>query len=321
MPNEFSTFAGMKIALLDDVHDLFRSVFEEQGWKVDLFSDSSRSALKETISEYNGIVLRSRIKMDEDLLQHAKSLKFIGRPGAGLENIDVDYCKVRGIKVYRSPEGNRDALAEHALGMLLMLFNNLKRADSEVRGGLWQREENRGHELMGKTVGIIGYGYMGKAFAQRLSGFGVKLLAYDKYKSDFGNNSVSEVSLEELKMKSDVISLHVPLTEETRGMINADFLSGLSRSVYLLNTARGPVVNTADLIDALQSGKVKGACLDVLEQESTSFEKVDHLPDSMQELLASDKVILSPHIAGWTHEAKQKMAEFLVEKILTDFGS
>ena len=321
MPNEFSTFAGMKIALLDDVHDLFRSAFEEQGWNVDLLSNSSRSALKETISEYNGIILRSRIKMDEDLLQHAKSLKFIGRPGAGLENIDRKYCEAHGIEVYRSPEGNRDALAEHALGMMLMLFNNLKRADSEVRGGLWRREENRGHELMGKTVGIIGYGYMGEAFAQRLSGFGVKLLAYDKYKSDFGTNSVSKVSLEELKMQSDVISLHVPLTKETRGMINADFLSGLSRSVYLLNTARGPVVNTADLVDALRSGKVKGACLDVLEQESTSFEKVDHLPDSMQELLASDKVILSPHIAGWTHEAKQKMAEFLVEKILTDFGS
>ena len=196
----------MKIALLDDVHDLFRSAFEEQGWNVDVLSDSSRSALKETLSEYNGIILRSRIKIDEDLLQHAKSLKFIGRPGAGLENIDVDYCKVHGIKVYRSPEGNRDALAEHALGMLLMLFNNLKRADSEVREGLWRREENRGHELMGKTVGIIGYGYMGEAFAQRLSGFGVKLLAYDKYKSDFGNNTISEVSLEELKMKSDVIS-------------------------------------------------------------------------------------------------------------------
>jgi len=311
----------MKIALLDEVHDLFRSSFEEQGWNVDMLSEISRSELKEKISEYDGIILRSRIKMDEDLLQHANSLKFIGRPGAGLENIDLDYCEARGIKVYRSPEGNRDALAEHALGMLLMLFNNLKKADSEVREGLWRREENRGHELMGKTVGIIGYGYMGEAFAQRLSGFGVKLMAYDKYKSDFGNDMVDEVSLEELKMESDVISLHVPLTEETRGMINADFLSGLSRSVYLLNTARGPVVNTADLVDALQSGKVKGACLDVLEQESTSFEKVDHLPDSMQELLASDKVILSPHIAGWTHEAKQKMAEFLVEKILADVGS
>jgi len=311
----------MKIALLDDVHDLFRFCFEGQGWKVDLLSDSSRSALKETISEYDGIILRSRIKMDEDLLQHANSLKFIGRPGAGLENFDLDYCESKGIKVFRSPEGNRDALAEHALGMLLMLFNNLKKADSEVREGLWRREENRGHELMGKTVGIIGYGYMGEAFAQRLSGFGVKLMAYDKYKSDFGNDMVDEVSLEELKMESDVISLHVPLTEETRGMINADFLSGLSRSVYLLNTARGPVVNTADLVDALQSGKVKGACLDVLEQESTSFEKVDQLSDSMRELLASDKVILSPHIAGWTHEAKQKMAEFLVEKILADVGS
>jgi len=311
----------MKIALLDEVHDLFRSSFEEQGWNVDMLSEISRSELKEKISEYDGIILRSRIKMDEDLLQHANSLKFIGRPGAGLENIDLDYCEARGIKVYRSPEGNRDALAEHALGMLLMLFNNLKKADSEVREGLWRREENRGHELMGKTVGIIGYGYMGEAFAQRLSGFGVKLMAYDKYKSDFGNDMVDEVSLEELKMESDVISLHVPLTEETRGMINADFLSGLSRSVYLLNTARGPVVNTADLVDALQSGKVKGSCLDVLEQESTSFEKVDQLSDSMRELLASDKVILSPHIAGWTHEAKQKMAEFLVEKILADVGS
>jgi len=311
----------MKIAFLDAVHDSIKTSFVELGWDVQEWFDLSRDEIKEKLFELDGIILRSRIKMDSDFLQHAKKLQFIGRPGAGLENIDSDYCKHKGIKVFRSPEGNRDALAEHAIGMLLMLFNNLKRADNEVREGKWRREENRGHELMGKTVGIIGYGYMGEAFAKRLAGFQVKLIAYDKYKTGFGNGVVKEVSLEELKLNADVISLHVPLTDETSGMVCEDFLSSLSHPIYLINTARGPVVQTRALIDALRSGKVLGACLDVFEQESSSFESVHETKKSMQELRDSDSVVLSPHIAGWTHESKEKMAKFLIEKITAEFGS
>lgn len=311
----------MKIAFLDAVHDSIKTSFVELGWDVQEWFDLSRDEIKEKLFELDGIILRSRIKMDSDFLQHAKKLQFIGRPGAGLENIDSDYCKHKGIKVFRSPEGNRDALAEHATGMLLMLFNNLKRADNEVREGKWRREENRGHELMGKTVGIIGYGYMGEAFAKRLAGFQVKLIAYDKYKTGFGNGVVKEVSLEELKLNADVISLHVPLTDETSGMVCEDFLRSLSHPIYLINTARGPVVQTRALIDALRSGKVLGACLDVFEQESSSFESVHETKKIMQELRDADSVVLSPHIAGWTHESKEKMAKFLIEKITAEFGS
>lgn len=311
----------MKIAFIDAVHDSIKTSFIKLGWEVLEWFDLSRDELKENLLEIDGIILRSRIKMDADLLQYAKKLRFIGRPGAGLENIDCAYCQEKGIKVFRSPEGNRDALAEHAMGMLLMLLNNLKRADNEVREGVWRREENRGHELMGKTVGIIGYGYMGEAFAKRLTGFQVKLIAHDKYKKGFGKGVVKEVSLEELKLSADIISLHVPLTDETIGMVGEGFLSSLSGPVYLINTARGPLVQTKPLIDALHSGKVLGACLDVFEQESSSFEKVHEMKKSMRELRACNSVLLSPHIAGWTHQSKEKMAKFLIEKITAEFGN
>ncbi|MFT7612873.1 MAG: D-3-phosphoglycerate dehydrogenase [Parvicellaceae bacterium] len=311
----------MKVAFLDQVHPILTESFEKIGWEVDMLDNLSRTEILEKINRYQGIILRSRIKMNAEFLSHASNLKFIGRPGAGLENIDLGYCSTNEIEVFRSPEGNRDAVAEHAIGMLLSLFNNLKRADSEVRDGLWIREGNRGHELKGKTVGIIGYGYMGKAIAERLAGFGVRIIAYDKYISGFASASVEEVSLDVLQKEADVVSLHIPHSDETSGMVNSSFINAFAKSIYLINTARGSSVKISDLMEAIQTGKVLGACLDVLEIESSTFEEIAiNFPPEFQGLISSGQVVLSPHIAGWTHEAKLKMGEFLAEKIIAKFG-
>lgn len=310
----------MKIAFIDSVHPLVSERFEAQGWQCDFLYSLNRDELKNIIQQYDGIILRSRIKMDEDFLNLATHLKFIGRPGAGLENIDLIFCKKNNIQVFRSPEGNCDAVGEHALGMLLMLLNNLKRADSEVRQGIWRREENKGYELKGKTVAIIGYGYMGKAFAKKLKGFEVNVIAYDKYEQNFSNEFVTEVTLQEIFTHADVVSLHTPQTKETIGMVNELFLSNFKKSIYFINTARGKSVITKDLMTAIHSGKVLGACLDVLEHESSSFEEVIAQSDELEALTKSEKIILSPHIAGWTHEAQFKMADILCSKILTVFG-
>lgn len=312
----------MKIAFLDTVHEHLTSAFEEAGWQVDQLDQLSRKELKEIIHDYDGIILRSRLKMDEDFLSHALKLKFIGRPGAGLENIDLDYCESKKIKVFRSPEGNRDAVAEHCIGMLLSLFNHLKRADIEVRDGQWKREENSGFELKGKTVGILGYGYMGEAFAKRLVGFGVNVIAYDKYKSGFSSQYVNEVTEDELFKETDVLSIHIPQSPETIGLVNDDYLKNFRKDIYLINSARGKSVVLKDLLEALQNGKVLGACLDVLEVEKSSFENIveDQNNPVFKQLLNSDRVLFSPHIAGWTFEAKEKMAVYLSDKILKEFN-
>lgn len=310
----------MRVLFIDNVHPLIAERFSKLGWQCDYMLKDSREEILQVIGNYEGLVLRSRIKIDEDFLSKAINLKFIGRPGAGLENIDLDYCESHGIKVFRSPEGNRDAVAEHAIGMILMLFNNLKRADAEVRQGIWKREENRGYELMGKTVGIIGYGYMGKAFAQRLSGFGVNVIAHDKYLKDFSDENAKEVSLEELKRESDVISLHLPQSEETINYICKEFIESCAKPFYLINTARGKSVNTSNVLDAIDNGKILGACLDVLEFESSSFEQMGSNNPVFSRLIASEKVVLSPHIAGWTHEAKYKLGHYLAEKIIEELG-
>lgn len=312
----------MKIAILDKVHPLIAKELSEKGWQcVNLF-EASRKELKQTIHSYQGIVLRSRVKMDEDFLKEAASLKFIGRPGAGLENVDLDYCEANGIKVFRSPEGNRDAVAEHAIGMLLSLFNKLKKADTEVRKGVWLREGNRGIELMGKTIGIIGYGYMGKAFAQRLKGFGVQVIAYDKYIKGFGDENVKEVSLQTIFEEAEVVSLHTPLTKETIGLVNSEFLKQFQQPIYFINTARGQSVVTKAVVDGLKSKSVLGACLDVSEYESSTFTSLEtgNVPDELAYLYGSENVVLTPHIAGWTHEAKLKMADYLVQKIVQEFS-
>lgn len=260
--------------------------------------------------------------LDKNLLSKASALKFIGRVGAGMENIDLEYAKQKGIKCYNSPEGNRDAVGEHALGMVLALFNKLCIANSEVKNGIWKREANRGLEIKGKTIGIIGFGNMGGAFAQRLKGFETNIIAYDKYKTGFGNDYVSEVQLEDIFRETDVLSLHVPLTTETEFMINNDFIDRFKKPIYLINTARGKVVNTSDLIEHIKAGKILGAALDVLEYEQSSFENIHKSFQNrdFKFLSESKQVILSPHIAGWTHESNIKLATFLADKIIADFG-
>lgn len=307
-----------KVLLIDTVHPALNEILSSKGMLCDLDNTSSKEEILLKIQNYVGIVIRSRFKIDKDFLDKAKHLKFIARAGAGMENIDVPYAESFGIKCIHAPEGNRDAVGEHALGMLLMLFNNLKRADSEVRNGIWKREENRGYELKGKTVGIIGYGNMGSAFAQRLKGFDVEVLVFDKYKKNFGNEFIKESTLEELFEKVDVLSLHIPLTDETKYMVNSVFFNSFKKPIYVINTARGKVLNTADLVEAIKNKKVLGACLDVLEYESVSFENIDaeKLPEPFKYLINSDKVILSPHIAGWTHESHVKISQVLAEKIL-----
>lgn len=290
---------------------------EQQGFICDYFPTYTRENYEGIIHQYTGIIIRSKIKLDAAILKRAGNLLFIGRVGAGMESIDAVYADSRGIVCLNAPEGNRDAVGEHALGMLLMLLNNLRRADAQVRQGIWIRAENRGIEIMGKTIGIIGYGNMGGAFAKRLSGFGATVLAYDKYKTNYSDEFVTENTLEELFAKTDILSLHVPLTEETHHMVNQEFINKFKKPFYLVNTARGQVVHTAQLVDALKNGKILGAALDVLEYEKFSFEGIDktNLPADFQHLANADNVVLSPHIAGWTHESEIKMARTLAGKI------
>ncbi|MFL5765223.1 MAG: 2-hydroxyacid dehydrogenase [Bacteroidia bacterium] len=310
--------AQMKILFIDSNHSSLHELLEKAGHTCDLNYAWTKEEIEKNIHLYDGIVIRSRIKITKELIDKATKLKFIARAGAGMENIDVAYAESKGIHCIHGPEGNRDAVAEQALGMLLGLFNNLFRANAEVREGKWIREGNRGVELMGKTVGIIGYGNMGSAFAERLKGFGVKLLAYDKYKKNFGNELVKECELKDLFENADVVSLHVPLTDETKYMIDDAFIGSFRKDIYIINTARGKCLDTGALVKNLGTGKVKGACLDVLEYEMTSFEGLDikQLPEAFQDLAKSDKVVLSPHIAGWTQESNEKIAKALVEKIL-----
>ncbi|MES2513259.1 MAG: NAD(P)-dependent oxidoreductase [Bacteroidota bacterium] len=307
-----------KILCIDSNHDVLHETLLKEGFHVDLFWNKSKEELMTLIPQYDGIVIRSKFKITKEIIDTAPNLRCIGRVGAGMENIDVTYAQSKGIICLSAPEGNRDAVGEHALGMLLMLFNNLKRADSEVRSGVWKRAENRGYEITGRTIGIIGYGFMGSAFAKKLQGFNCEILAHDKYKSGFGTQYVKESSLDELYEKSDIVSIHLPLTKETTYYINDEFISGFKKNIYVINTARGKCLNTTDLVKHMQTGKVIGACLDVLEYESVSFENLDttSLPDPMQYLLKSENVILTPHIAGWTHESNYKMSKVIAEKMI-----
>lgn len=307
-----------KILFLDSNHPVMLDMLRANGFVCDEDYISPKADVLKKIHSYHGVIIRSRFKLDSQFLDAATSLQCIGRAGAGMENIDVAYAESKGIRCVHAPEGNRIAVAEHALGMILSLMNNFRRADNEVRGGIWKREENRGTELTGKTVGIIGYGNMGSAFAKVLRGFDVKILAYDKYKSAFGDEYVTESSPEEIFRSADVLSLHVPLTEETRGMVNAAYLASFAKPVWLINTSRGPVVNTEALVHAINSGKVIAAGLDVLEYESTSFENLsaEELPEPFQQLRKSDRVILSPHVAGWTFESHRKIGEVLATKVI-----
>lgn len=306
-----------RIAFIDSVHPSLQAELEKAGHKCEMLYELPSEQIVAKLHEYDGAVIRSKFKIDRSIIDKTTKLKFIARAGAGMENIDVEYAESKGIRCLHAPEGNRDAVGEQAIAMLLMLFNNLARADRQVREGKWIREGNRGIELMGRTVGIIGYGNMGSAFAQRLKGFGVKVLAYDKYKKGFGNDHVKEATVEELFNEADVLSLHIPLTDETRYMVNDAFINSFRKNIYIINTARGKVLKTDDLVKNMRSGKVPGACLDVLEYEAVSFENIEalQLPEAFQYLISSDKVVLSPHIAGWTHESNEKIALALAEKI------
>ncbi|MEX1002767.1 MAG: NAD(P)-dependent oxidoreductase [Crocinitomicaceae bacterium] len=309
----------MKIAFLDTVHEVLEKGLTDLGYQCVDLTTVPVEKIPEKIHAYEGIVVRSKLPLDEKFLSNAPHLKFIARSGAGMENIDVGYCERTGIELFNAPEGNRNAVAEHALGMLLMLFNNLHKADAEVRSGKWDREGNRGIELDGKTVGIIGYGNNGSAFAKKLRGFEVEVLAYDKYKSGFGNEYIQEVSLDEIKARSHVLSLHIPQNEETLSMVDEAFIDSMKQPFYLINLSRGKIVKSSDLLHALDNGKVLGACLDVLEQETTSFENMftdqKVMDQDLQRLLRSDKVVFSPHIGGWTSASYYKLSKVLLDKI------
>lgn len=308
----------MRVLFADLNHPVLHETLMAAGIACDLFWERPAEELVRLLPQYDGLVIRSRFKITKEILDTATRLKCIGRVGAGMENIDVAYAETKNITCVCVPEGNKDAVGEHALGMLLMLLNNLKKADAEVRQGIWLRAENRGVEIKDKTVGIIGFGNMGAAFAKKLSGFDCKILAYDKYKKNFGNNYVSEVSLQQVFEQSDIVSIHLPLTEETRFLVDSSFIQQFKKEFYFINTARGKCVNTQDLVDAIKSGKIKGACLDVMEYESTSFEDMgtaEILP-ALDYLIHSEKVVLSPHIAGWTHESNYKMSKGIAEKMI-----
>lgn len=310
----------MTILFLDEVHEILANRLTEAGHNCIHAEEKSLDESLELVKTAEGIVIRSRFPMNESFLKHALQLKFIARSGAGMENIDVPYCTERGITLYNSPEGNRNAVAEHALGMLLSLMNKLNSADQEVRIGKWDREGNRGIELDGKTVGIIGYGNNGKAFAKKLRGFDVNVLAYDKYKQSYGSDFVKECTLDAILDQADVISFHIPQNKETLFFANDAFFSKIEKPIFLLNLSRGKIVETEALVKAIESGKVLGAGLDVLEYEKSSFESFfeQELPLPFQYLLNSPKVILTPHVGGWTNESYFKLSDVLADKILGD---
>ncbi len=308
-----------KVIFIDSVHPILFERLEFEGYECHWKNDLDRESVLKIIGDYEGAVIRSKFKFDKKVFDAASQLKWIARSGAGMENIDLETAKNRKITCYNSPEGNRDAVAEHAIGMLLSLFNNIIIGDQEVRKGEWNREKNRGIELKGKTVGILGYGFMGEAFSQRLIGFGVNCIAYDKYKKDYANEFVKEVNLNEFFRETDILSVHLPLTDETHFIVNREFISKFSKPIYIINTARGKNIKTEELINAVENGKVLGACLDVLEYESISFEKLSNseLPNTFNRLINSKKVILSPHVAGWTKESYFKLSNSLADKILS----
>tara|TARA_R110000822_G_scaffold42214_5_gene115019 strand:- start:710 stop:1648 length:939 start_codon:yes stop_codon:yes gene_type:complete len=311
----------MKVLHLDVNHPLIIEQFNALGFQNDEDYTSTKEELEKKIGDYDGVIIRSRFTIDEAFLDKAVNLKFIGRLGAGLENIDTDHAKRLGIFLAAAPEGNRNAVGEHALGMLLSLFNKLNKADREVRNGKWDREGNRGIELEGKTVGIIGYGNMGKAFAKKLKGFDVEVICYDIV-GGVGDENARQVGIMEFKQRSEVVSLHVPQTPSTINMINTDFLKDFKNPLWLINTARGKCVVTEDLVAAMKEGKVLGAGLDVLEYEKKSFEDMfggSELPEAFTYLIKANNVLLTPHVAGWTVESKIKLAQTVVDKIKEKF--
>lgn len=310
----------IKILHLDTNHPLLWEQLEQVGFTNEADYTSTKAEIEAKIHNYQGVIIRSRFKIDQTFLDKATNLQFIARVGAGLESIDCEYAQHKNIQLIAAPEGNSNAVGEHALGLLLNLCNKINQADREVRQGLWKREANRGFELEGKTIGIIGYGNMGKSFAKKLRGFDVKVLCYDIL-PNLGDEHAIQVSLKELQEKADILSLHTPWTPETNRMINSEFINQFKKSFWFINTARGKSVVTADLVKALQTGKILGAGLDVLEYEKGSFETLfeAETPEPLTYLVQATNVILTPHIAGWTHESHIKLAQTIVDKIINNY--
>ncbi len=312
---------NIKILHLDTNHPLLWEQLEKAGFQNESDYDSNKEVIKSKIHNYHGIVIRSRFTIDKDFIDAATNLQFIARVGAGLESIDCDYATKKGIDLIAAPEGNRNAVGEHALGMLLSLMNKLNRADRMVREGHWVREGNRGFELEGKTIGLIGYGNMGKSFAKKLRGFDVTVLCYDILKN-VGDENAQQVTLKQLQKQADVLSLHIPWTSKTDQMVNTDFIFSFAKPFWFINTSRGKNVVTADLVAALQSYKILGAGLDVLEYEKLSFENLfidEHKPEAFEYLLQAENVLLTPHIAGWTYESHGKLAQVIADKIILKY--
>lgn len=301
-----------KILIIDDLHPVFKEQAATLGFEVDDKPLITRAETLAIIKDYIGIAVRTKFKIDKELFDAALNLKFVARAGAGLDNIDIVAAKERNIQLINAPEGNRDAVAEHAIGLLLSLMNNFRNADTQIRNGVWDREGNRGYELKGKTVGIIGYGFMGQKMARKLAGFEVNVIAYDKYQTGFGNEYAREVSMEEIVKHSDVLSLHIPLTTETKQMVDDEYFYHFKKPIFFINTARGEIVNTAALLKNINSGKVLGAGLDVLE-----VEKFPNLEEQtwFKELKNNEKVILTPHVGGWTFDSYRKISEVLAQKL------
>jgi len=297
-----------RVLIADRTHEVLEQKLREAGFAVSVEPDHDYESLVQAAQGCDGLVVRSKVIIDKAFIDRVPSLRCIGRVGAGMETIDVDYAESRGIRCLNSPEGNRDAVGEHAVGLLLALLDNIARADAEVRQGQWRREANRGYELGPLTVGIIGYGNMGQSFAKRLSGFGCRVVIYDKYK-EIG-------SLEEVQREADVVSFHVPLTAETRHYLDAAFIEKMARPFFVVNTARGAVVDTEALVQGLESGKVRGAALDVLEYENMQADSLGEVPESVRYLQRSPRTVLTPHVAGWTVESKYKLAAVLADKII-----
>jgi len=305
-----------KVLVTDGVHPLLLEGLERLGFQCDYFPKISLERVRGMVSDYDGMIINSKITVDKAMLDSAPKLRFVGRLGSGMEIIDLEYAAQKGVKIHGAPEGNRNAVAEHALGMLLALANKFLKADREVRNKNWQREQNRGFEIMGKTIGIIGFGHTGSQFAKKIEGMGMEVLAFDKYKTNYTKDFpwVEQTNLKSIQSKADFISLHLPYTPETYHLVDSDFLEKCKEGTIIINTSRGSIIKTEDLLNALQSGKVGGACLDVFENEKpNTFSEKEH--EMYSKLYEFENVILTPHVAGWTVESKKRLAEVLLEKI------
>jgi D-3-phosphoglycerate dehydrogenase len=312
---------NIKILHIDSNNSIMMEQLQELGFTNHTDFSSTKEEVEAKIHDYQGIVIRSRFKIDKQFLDKATNLQFIARVGAGLESIDCEYATSKNVTLIAAPEGNRNAVAEHTLGMILSLFNKLNTADKEIRSGHWNRESNRGHELDGKTIGIIGYGNMGKSFAKKLRGFDVEVLCYDIL-DNVGDANAKQVAFEEFQQKVELLSLHLPWTPETDKMVNAEFINGFAKPFWIINTSRGKNIVTTDLVAAMKSGKILGAGLDVLEYEKLSFETLfqeNDTPEAFQYLLDAPNVILTPHVAGWTFESHERLAQVIVDKIKSKY--